>query len=254
MAFATLLVEDRGAIRRITLNRPDKLNALNRQTLSELLEAFEAAAADEAVRVVVLTGAGPKAFVAGADIAEMNGLTPAQARDFSRHGQRLMSRIEQLGKPGKSLRRAGHQVEALGEAVEHLVEPGVDLVQGAEVAQQRGGGHDAQAAQLDHQQDRGLAGAGPVGRRVDHDQPGDADRGRGGEQRGHQIRAAPVGGRHRQHQHQRAKRNRRQEGQGNDAGGMELALHDAHGLCEAASRVIRQRYPQADVMVHADPV
>ncbi len=99
MAFATLLAEDRGAVRRLTLNRPDKLNALDRQTLSELLEAFEAAAADEAVRVVVLTGAGPKAFVAGADIAEMNGLSPVQARDFSRLGQRLMRRIETLGKP-----------------------------------------------------------------------------------------------------------------------------------------------------------
>ncbi len=99
MAFETLLVEDRDAVRHITLNRPDKLNALNRATLSELLAAFEAAAGDEAVRVVVLTGAGPKAFVAGADIAEMNGLSPVQARDFSRLGQRLMRRIETLGKP-----------------------------------------------------------------------------------------------------------------------------------------------------------
>jgi enoyl-CoA hydratase len=99
MAFSNLLVEDRGAVRRITLNRPDKLNALNRATLTELHAAFEAAGADEAIRVVVLTGAGPKAFVAGADIAEMNGLSPVQARDFSRHGQRLMTRIEQLGKP-----------------------------------------------------------------------------------------------------------------------------------------------------------
>lgn len=99
MAFDTLLIEDRGAVRHITLNRPDKLNALNRATLSELLAAFEAAAADVAVRVVVLTGAGPKAFVAGADIAEMNGLSPVQARDFSRLGQRLMRRIETLGKP-----------------------------------------------------------------------------------------------------------------------------------------------------------
>jgi enoyl-CoA hydratase len=99
MAFSNLLVEDDGAVRRITLNRPDKLNALNHATLSELHAAFEAAAADAGVRVVVLTGAGPKAFVAGADIAEMNGLSPVQARDFSRHGQRLMSRIEQLGKP-----------------------------------------------------------------------------------------------------------------------------------------------------------
>ncbi len=99
MAFSNLLVEDRGAVRRITLNRPDKLNALNHATLTELHAAFEAAGSDEAVRVVVLTGAGPKAFVAGADIAEMNGLSPIQARDFSRHGQRLMTRIEQLGKP-----------------------------------------------------------------------------------------------------------------------------------------------------------
>lgn len=99
MAFSNLLVEDEGAIRRITLNRPDKLNALNLATLTELHTAFEAAGADAGIRVVVLTGAGPKAFVAGADIAEMNGLSPVQARDFSRHGQRLMSRIEQLGKP-----------------------------------------------------------------------------------------------------------------------------------------------------------
>ena len=94
-----LLIEDREGVRTITINRPDKLNALNQSTISELHEAFGAAAGDSAVRVVILTGAGPKAFVAGADIAEMNGLTPVQARDFSRAGQRLMSRIEQLGKP-----------------------------------------------------------------------------------------------------------------------------------------------------------
>ena len=99
MSFTHLLVEDRAGVRRITLNRPDKLNALNYATLSELHDAFAAAGEDASVRVVVLTGAGPKAFVAGADIAEMNGLSPLQGRDFSRHGQRLMSRIEQLGKP-----------------------------------------------------------------------------------------------------------------------------------------------------------
>ena len=99
MVFHTLLTEDRGAVRLITLNRPDKLNALNQQTIGELHQAFDQAAGDESVRVVVLTGAGPKAFVAGADIAEMNGLSPVQARDFSRHGQRLMVKIEQLGKP-----------------------------------------------------------------------------------------------------------------------------------------------------------
>ncbi|MEO8161916.1 MAG: enoyl-CoA hydratase-related protein [Arenimonas sp.] len=99
MTTRNLLVEDRESIRTITLNRPDKLNALNRETIRELREAFEAAGDDESVRVVVLTGAGPKAFVAGADIVEMNGLSPAQARDFSRAGQRLMTCIERLGKP-----------------------------------------------------------------------------------------------------------------------------------------------------------
>lgn len=99
MAFQTLLIEDRGAVRLITLNRPDKLNALNQQTIAELHQAFDQAADTASVRVVVLTGAGPKAFVAGADISEMNGLSPVQAREFSRHGQRLMVKIEQLGKP-----------------------------------------------------------------------------------------------------------------------------------------------------------
>ena len=86
-------------IRTITVQRPEKLNALNRQTLEALDAAFAEAAKDAAVRVVVLTGAGAKAFVAGADIAEMNTLTPVQGRDFSLLGQRLMRRIERLNKP-----------------------------------------------------------------------------------------------------------------------------------------------------------
>lgn len=99
MSFETLNVEDRGAIRVITVNRPDKLNALNEATLTELDSAFSQAADAAGVRVVVLTGAGPKAFVAGADIAQMTTLSPIQARDFSRLGQGLMRRIEGLGKP-----------------------------------------------------------------------------------------------------------------------------------------------------------
>lgn len=99
MPYQNLLIADRGAVRQITLNRPEKLNALNRATLTELSAAFAAAGADDAVRVIVLTGSGAKAFVAGADIAEMAGLTPVQARDFSRLGQQLMVRIEKLGKP-----------------------------------------------------------------------------------------------------------------------------------------------------------
>ncbi|HWU76904.1 MAG TPA: enoyl-CoA hydratase-related protein [Rhodanobacter sp.] len=99
MAYRNLEIGNRGSVRTIVVNRPDKLNALNRDTLNELTLAFAQAAQDDAVRVVVLTGAGEKAFVAGADIAEMNGYTPVQAQAFSRTGQRLMSSIEHLGKP-----------------------------------------------------------------------------------------------------------------------------------------------------------
>lgn len=90
---------DRDAIRIITVDRPDKLNALDAATLDALHAAFDAAAEDAAVRVVVLTGAGPKAFVAGADIAEMNSLTPVQGRDFSLRGTRMMRRVERMPKP-----------------------------------------------------------------------------------------------------------------------------------------------------------
>jgi enoyl-CoA hydratase len=99
MAFRTLTTADRGAVRTITVNRPDKLNALNRETLGELTLAFRQAQQDDAVRVVVLAGAGEKAFVAGADIAEMTGLAPVKAQVFSRAGQDLMLTIERLGKP-----------------------------------------------------------------------------------------------------------------------------------------------------------
>ena len=99
MTEPLLLTADRDAIRVLAINRPDKLNALDSATLDALREAFEAAAADPAVRVVVLTGAGPKAFVAGADIAEMSGLSPAQGRDFSLRGSRMMRGIEKMPKP-----------------------------------------------------------------------------------------------------------------------------------------------------------
>jgi enoyl-CoA hydratase len=99
MAYRNLELGNRGAVRTIVVNRPDKLNALDRQTLNELTLAFAQAAQDDAVRVVVLAGAGEKAFVAGADISEMSGCSSVQAQAFSRAGQRLMSSIERLGKP-----------------------------------------------------------------------------------------------------------------------------------------------------------
>jgi enoyl-CoA hydratase len=99
MSHANLLVTDDGAVRTITVNRPDKLNALNRQTIIELADAFAAARADDAVRVVILTGAGPKAFVAGADIGELADSGTTEALHFSREGQRMMADVERLGKP-----------------------------------------------------------------------------------------------------------------------------------------------------------
>ncbi|MGY0635055.1 enoyl-CoA hydratase/isomerase family protein [Luteimonas sp. A478] len=99
MNHSPLKIEDHDGIRMVTVNRPDRLNSLNAATLDALHDAFEDVANDPDIRVAVLTGAGPKAFVAGADIAEMSGLTPIQARDFSQRGQRTMRRIETLPKP-----------------------------------------------------------------------------------------------------------------------------------------------------------
>ncbi len=99
MPWRNLLSEDRGAVRVLTINRPDKLNALNFDTIAELDQAFAQARNDASVRVIVLRGAGGKAFVAGADISELATLSAVQARDFSRHGQEMMLRVEHLGKP-----------------------------------------------------------------------------------------------------------------------------------------------------------
>src|SRR2546425_6638676 len=94
-----VLYEKKGAIAYVTLNRPEVLNALNKATIAELNEAFKDARDDATVRGVILTGAGDKAFAAGADIAEMANDTPADAEDKTRHGQRLTKVIENLGKP-----------------------------------------------------------------------------------------------------------------------------------------------------------
>ena len=99
MTAPLLLIDTADGVRMITINRPDKLNALNAATLDALDAAFADAASDDGVRVVVLTGSGSKAFVAGADIAEMNALTPVQGRDFSLRGTRMMRRVEKLPKP-----------------------------------------------------------------------------------------------------------------------------------------------------------
>ncbi|MDW8479322.1 MAG: enoyl-CoA hydratase-related protein [Xanthomonadales bacterium] len=99
MAFRNLSVSDDGAVRRILIDRPAKLNALDRATIGELELAFAQAKAEPAVRVVVLAGAGERAFVAGADIEELARATPAEALAMARAGQRMMRAVETLGKP-----------------------------------------------------------------------------------------------------------------------------------------------------------
>ena len=99
MAFDNLQLERDGAVACLTINRPAVLNALNIRTLDELDRAFLELGRDPDVRAVVLTGAGQKAFVAGADINELATLTPMGARDHARMGQRVFDTVEQIGKP-----------------------------------------------------------------------------------------------------------------------------------------------------------
>ena len=94
-----LIVAQDGGVLIVTINRPKVLNALNAATLSELGHVIDEAAANESVRVIVLTGAGEKSFVAGADINELAVETPVGGRDHARSGQRVFDRIERLGKP-----------------------------------------------------------------------------------------------------------------------------------------------------------
>jgi enoyl-CoA hydratase len=99
MAFDNLLVERDGATLVLTINRPNVLNALNTSTLAELRRAILDLASDDGVRAVILTGAGDRAFVAGADIKELAELTAPAARDHARRGQGVFELIERLGKP-----------------------------------------------------------------------------------------------------------------------------------------------------------
>ena len=99
MGFENLLLEKRAPLAVITVNRLRVLNALNAATLTELAVVIEDLAADEAIRVALLTGAGPKAFVAGADISELAGLDATAGMAYAERGQAIFRRIETLGKP-----------------------------------------------------------------------------------------------------------------------------------------------------------
>jgi enoyl-CoA hydratase len=100
MPFDNLLVDRDQAVATVTINRPKVLNALNTQTLDELRRAMLDLQHDEQVRVIVVTGSGEKAFVAGADINELAALSATSARDHGLAGQHVFDLIENLGKPG----------------------------------------------------------------------------------------------------------------------------------------------------------
>ena len=99
MTFENLLYGKKEGIAYITFNRPKVLNALNRKTVEELRDALLDARDDSAVRVLILTGAGEKSFVAGADIGELAQRTPVDGKDFSLFGQGVVHLLETLGKP-----------------------------------------------------------------------------------------------------------------------------------------------------------
>ena len=98
-AEKVVLYEARNGIAYITMNRPKVLNALNQRTFAELKAACERARDDLAVRGVILTGAGDKAFIAGEDISELAGVSAVEAAAFTRNGQAVLDFIENLGKP-----------------------------------------------------------------------------------------------------------------------------------------------------------
>src|ERR1700720_4169581 len=99
MSYENLLFEVNDQIARITFNRPQVLNALNRKTMDELGDCLNAARRDDRVRVLILTGAGEKAFVAGADINELARQTYLDGKETALHGQEILHRIEAMGKP-----------------------------------------------------------------------------------------------------------------------------------------------------------
>ena len=99
MNFENILFEKKDAIVYVTINRPKVLNALNTATMGELRTVFTQVKDDREVRVVILTGAGEKSFVAGADISELQKNNPVEAKEYTHRGQAVLDVIENLGKP-----------------------------------------------------------------------------------------------------------------------------------------------------------
>ncbi|PYP20117.1 MAG: enoyl-CoA hydratase [Gemmatimonadetes bacterium] len=99
MEYQTLLFEIKDGIALITINRPDKLNALNDQVMAELADVAQRLATDDVIRGAILTGAGPKAFVAGADIGDLAKQGPFDGKARALRGQAVLRRLETCGKP-----------------------------------------------------------------------------------------------------------------------------------------------------------
>jgi len=99
MEYQTISLDTRDRIAYVTINRPDKLNVLNHQVMSELKDAFTKIKSDTSIDTVILTGSGEKAFVAGADIKELDQLNMLSGKEFSEQGQEIFNLIENLGKP-----------------------------------------------------------------------------------------------------------------------------------------------------------
>lgn len=97
--YENILFEKKNQLAYVTINRPTKLNALNRAVMRELDDVLTRISDDAEIRAVILTGAGEKAFVAGADIGELSTQTPVEGKEFSLWGQKVLHKIENLGKP-----------------------------------------------------------------------------------------------------------------------------------------------------------
>lgn len=141
--FETLLFEvDSKGVALLTINRPDKLNALNAQVLDELNNAADRVEKDDKIKVLIITGAGEKAFVAGADIKELNSLNKAEGQKLAAKGQAIFARFENCSKPviaivngyalggGAELAMSCHIRIATNNAVFGLPEVGLGLIPG----------------------------------------------------------------------------------------------------------------------------
>src|SRR5258706_2737099 len=99
MNFENIILEKKNAIAYVTVNRPKVLNALNMATMEELRTAFHDIKNDAAIRVVIFTGSGEKAFIAGADIGELARQNAVSGKEYTHRGQNVLNLIENLGKP-----------------------------------------------------------------------------------------------------------------------------------------------------------